>query len=122
MRLSRGASTCFAALALGGIMGGSPALAMKSRPTLPAAKQLVHDRGVGKGVKIKQVDGTSVRGKIASIGEDSFTMTVSSDKPTVEIPYAHVSSVDGPGLPKAVTITIVVVLVLVGLGIAGHFT
>ena len=120
MRWSHRIPTFFAVLALGGILGGSPIFAMKSKPALPVAKQLVHDRGVGKSVKIKQVDGTSVRGKIASIGDDSFTMTV-SDK-TVEIPYARVSSVEGPGLPKAVTIIIVVVLVLTGLGIAGHFT
>jgi len=84
-------------------------------PDAVSAKQQIAARGVGKGVKVHEADGTVLRGKIVSIGEDSFGMQVGS-KPVVEVTFAMVREVQGPGLSKGAKIAIwtgVGVLVLV---------
>ena len=83
-------------------------------------KQMVQARGVGKEVKVKVASGTTLRGKITSIGESSFGIQV--DSKNVELPYSEVTTVQGPGWPKAAKITVVVVVVMVTLGIVGHYT
>jgi len=86
-----------------------------SSPDAASAKQQIAARGVGKGVKVHEADGTVLRGKIVSMGEDSFGMQVGS-KPVVEVPFANVREVQGPGLSKGAKIAIwtgVGVLVLV---------
>lgn len=80
-----------------------------------SAKQQIALRGVGKGVKVHEADGTVLRGKIVSMGEDSFGIQVGS-KPVVEVPFASVREVQGPGLSKGAKIAIwtgVGVLVLI---------
>ena len=84
-------------------------------PDAVSAKQQIAARGVGKGVKVHEADGTVLRGKIVSIGEDSFGMQVGS-KPVVEVTFAMVREVQGPGLSRGAKIAIwtgVGVLVLV---------
>jgi len=84
-------------------------------PDAVSAKQQIAARGVGKAVKVHEADGTVLRGKIVSIGEDSFGMQVGS-KPVVEVTFAMVREVQGPGLSKGAKIAIwtgVGVLVLV---------
>ena len=72
-----------------------------------AAKQAVQARGVGKGVRVQEADGTVARGKIVSIGEESFGVQTGS-KPAVEIAFAKVTEVQGAGLSKGEKIGIVV--------------
>ncbi len=86
-----------------------------STPDAASAKQQIAARGGGKGVKVHEVDGTVLRGKIVSIGENSFAMQVGS-KPVVEVLFANVREVQAPGLSKGAKIAIwtgVGVLVLV---------
>jgi len=59
-----------------------------SMPDAAGTKQQIAARGVGKGVKVQEADGTVLRGKIVSMGEDSFGMQVGS-KPVVEVPCAR---------------------------------
>ncbi len=74
-----------------------------STPDAASAKQQVASRGLGKGVKIREADGTSLRGKIVSLGEDSFGLQVGS-KPAIDVPYAAVTEVQGPGLSRGARI------------------
>ena len=76
-----------------------------STPDAASAKQQIAARGVGKGVKVHEADGTVLRGKIVSMGEDSFGMQVGS-KPVVDVPFANVREVQGPGLSKGAKIAI----------------
>lgn len=70
-----------------------------------SAKQQIAARGVGKSIKVHESDGTVLRGKIVSLGEDSFGLQVES-KPSVEVTFANVRAVDGPGLSKGAKIGI----------------
>lgn len=89
-------------------------------PDAASAKQQVAARGVGKSVKIHEADGTVLRGKILSLGDDSFGIQVGS-KPPVEVPFANVRAVDGPGLSKGakmgLTVGGVVVVAAVVIGV-----
>jgi hypothetical protein len=67
-------------------------------PLTPAtAKQMLQARGPGKMVKVKEADGTTVRAKIVSIGDDSVVLQDGS-KPAVTIAYSQLTAVKGPGL------------------------
>lgn len=96
-------------------------------PTLDAssAKQQIAARGVGNGVKGHEADGTVLRGKIVWLKDDSFGLHVGS-KPSVEVAFANVRAVDGPGLSKGAKIGIgvgvaVVATVAIVLGVkASH--
>ena len=95
-----------------------------STPDAASAKQQIAARGVGKGVKVHEADGTVLRGKIVSMGENSFGMQVGS-KPVVEVPFANVREVQGPGLSKGAKIALwtgvgVFVLVIVIGGAIAH--
>jgi len=89
------------------IFASSVAYAADVPLTPETAKQKLQARGVGKMVKVKEADGTVVRAKIVSIGEESVVMQNGS-KPTVEVPYNKVTAVTGPGLSKGESIAIVV--------------
>jgi hypothetical protein len=85
--------------------------------TAESARAAVEARGEGKGIRVQEVDGTSVRGTIQWIGEESF-MVQDGSKPPVEVPFSKVTKVQGPGLSKGAKIGIwvgvgVVVVVLV---------
>jgi hypothetical protein len=83
--------------------------------TPAAAKQMLAARGVGKMTKVKQTDGKVLRARIISIGESSVVLQDGS-KPSVEVPYDHLSAVMEPGLSKGKKIAIGVVLVVIILG------
>ncbi len=67
-----------------------------STPDARSAKQQIAARGVGKGVKVHEADGTVPRGKIVSMGEDRFGMQVGS-KPVVEVPFRECARGAGAG-------------------------
>ena len=75
-------------------------------PLTPAtAKQMLQAKGVGKMVKVKETDGTTMRAKIVSIGDDSAVLQ-DGTKPAVTIPYSQVTAVKGPGLSTGAKIGI----------------
>ena len=92
-------------------------------PDAASAKQQIAARNVGKSVKVHEADGTVLRGKIVSLGEDSFGVQVGS-KPPVEVTFANVRAVDGAGLSKGakigmgVAVGVVLAVVIVAVTIA----
>jgi hypothetical protein len=85
------------------------AVAYVSSPMDPTAvKQQLLKHGVGKMVKIKELDDKSFRGKIISLGDTSVTLQDGS-KPAMEIPFAQVAGVHNPGLSRGARTTLIVV-------------
>lgn len=111
MRLNLRLSRLLAFLLAIAFLSERVALAMPT-PDAASAKQQIAARGVGKGVRVHETDGTVLRGKIISVGEDSFGVQVGS-KPPVEVAFANVRAVDGPGLSKGAKIGIGIGVVLV---------
>jgi hypothetical protein len=79
------------------LLAASVAYAAEVPLTPATAKQLVQTRGAGKMVKVKEADGTTVRARIVSIGDDSVVLQDGS-KPAVTISYSQMTAVKGPGL------------------------
>lgn len=98
---------CIALVLFISIPGNTLAYAEEPTLTPATAKQMVQARGVGKGIKVKEADGTTLRGKITSIGDDSFSMQAGS-RSAVEISYAQVTRVQGPGLSTGAKIGILI--------------
>ena len=87
-----------------------------------SAKQQITARGIGKVVNVYEASGIALRGKIVSIGKDSFDMQTGS-QPAVEVAFADVQQVKGLGLSKGAKIgliigVVVVILVIVGASLA----
>ncbi len=81
-------------------------------PDSASAKQQIAARGVGKGIKVHEADGATLREKIVALNEDSFRMQVGSKAP-LEIAYSNIRAVDGPGFSNGSKIGIVVGLATV---------
>jgi hypothetical protein len=62
-----------------------------------AVKATVQARGVGRGLKIVELDKTQVNGVIVSIGEQSFMIEQKKGEPPAEIAYAQVRSIHNKG-------------------------
>ena len=116
---------CIAFVLLWSTAGESVAYAAEDAALTPAAaKEMLAARGLGKMTKMKETDGKVLRARIVSIGESSVVLQDGS-RPSVEVPYDHVSAVMGPGLSKGHKIAIgvgvgVVVVVLVAAYIASQ--
>jgi hypothetical protein len=85
------------------------------------------ERGVGKGVKINEADGTTVTGTLTAIHNDDFEITPAGATPPLTISYSQVSSVhnNGPGMSTGAKIgiivgCIVIVVVVVFVIVAKH--
>jgi hypothetical protein len=65
------------------------------------AKQVLAKRGIGKGVKVTQADGTEVVGTLLSIGDNQFEVWPKKEAQGVFISYSMVSKVSGSGGSKA---------------------
>ena len=102
MRLTMRLSRITALLLAIAFLSDRLALAIPT-PDAASAKQQIATRGVGKSVKVHEADGTVLRGKIVSLGEDSFGIQIGS-KPSIEVTFANVRAVDGPGLSKGAKI------------------
>ena len=61
-------------------------------------KQTLTQRGIGKGVKVKELDGTSVTGVLTGIHDDSLEITPAKTVQTITIQYAQVSAVHNAGM------------------------
>ncbi len=74
-------------------------------------------RGLGRGVKVIEVDGSVVKGVLVSIDADSFQVTPrKSTQPTV-ILNTHVRELSNDGLSRGAKIGIIVGICLVALAI-----
>jgi hypothetical protein len=68
-------------------------------------------RGIGKSVRVTNVDGTETKGTLVSIGEDSFQVTPKNATQPISIPNAQVTKFANGDLSKGAKIGI-------GVGIA----
>jgi hypothetical protein len=99
----------FVALVLSfSLFAASVAYATDAPLTPATVKQMLQAKGVGKMVKVKEADGTTVRAKIVSIGDDSVVLQNGS-KPAVTIAYSQMAAVKGPGLSTGAKVGIWVV-------------
>jgi hypothetical protein len=62
-----------------------------------AVKATVQARGLGRGLKIVELDKTQVAGVLVSIGEQSFAIQQKKGEPPAEIAYAQVRSIHNKG-------------------------
>jgi hypothetical protein len=79
-----------------------------------ATKQNVEKLGVSKRVKVKELDGTKLRGTISAVNEDSFLLIPKDGGAAVAINYSQVATVKHDGLSRG---TIIAIYVVVGLAI-----
>ena len=82
-------------------------------------------RGIGKGVKVTEVDGTVVKGTLVSIDEDSFQITPKGATKPTRVPNTQVHKVGNDGLSTAGKIGVGVAIgfgVLLVLGIIASRT
>jgi hypothetical protein len=96
----------------------NPAFAKTAQsPDATTVQAQVQKFGVGKSVKVQLVGGERVRGHIASIGENSFSVRLGRHKGERQIPYDQVRQVKDPGaltwmlIGAAVAVIIIVVVV-----------
>jgi hypothetical protein len=100
------------------LLGNSVALAA-GKPADPVkVKQSVSSRGIGKKVKVTEMDGRTVSGRLSLIGDDTFQVAPNNGAPAVTITYASVYKVGNGGMGVGAKIAIVVGCVLVAAGIA----
>jgi hypothetical protein len=97
----------FAVLLIVTLLGNNLAYAHKKPLDAPAVKARVESRGVGKGVRLVEVDKTEVQGSIVSIGDQSFVLRPKNSGASVDISYAQVSDIHNTGLSTGAKIGIV---------------
>jgi len=93
-------------------------IALASSPPLDSlsVKQEIATRGVGKGVKITETDGTVVTGKIVAVEDEEFQVAPKGGAPAVAIPFSQVKGIHNAGLSKGAKVGIV--LAVVGAAVA----
>ena len=98
------------------LFGNSVALAAGVPMDAGKLKHALTARGVGKSVKVTELDGTLVSGNLAAIRDDGFDVAVKGMQP-MTIPYAEVSKVGNGGLSTGVKIGIVLGCVVVAVAV-----
>jgi hypothetical protein len=76
-------------------------------------KQALTTRGIGKSVKVTELDGTQQAGIVTAIHDDAFDVTVKQAKQPITISYSQVSKVGNDGLSTGAKVGIVVLCVSV---------
>jgi len=76
-------------------------------------KQKLLEQGISKHIKVKEVDGTTVKGTLTSVNDDSFHIIPKDGGAPVAINYSQVVMVKHDGMPTAVKVLIWVVVGLV---------
>jgi len=97
----------FAVLLIITLLSNNLAYAHKKPLDAPAVKARVELRGVGKGVRVIEVDKTEVQGSIVSIGDQSFVLRPKDSGVSVDIPYVQVRDIHNTGLSTGAKIGIV---------------
>jgi hypothetical protein len=91
-----------------------PALARAPQATTPPAVEAqVRKFGVGKDVKVTLVGGERLRGHIASIGVNTFTVRVRKSQADREIAYNQVALVKDPGPLVWILIGAAIVIIII---------
>jgi len=80
-------------------------------------KQKLTTRGIGKSVKVTELDGTIVSGNLSGIRDDAFDVTVKKATLPVTISYSQVSKERNGGLSTGAKIGIAVGCVVVAAGV-----
>ena len=82
-------------------------------------KQQIASHGVGAVVRLSRKNGSEIKGKIVSIGDDACTLQVKKEPAPVNVLYADVNKVRGSGLSHGAKVGIIVgACVLAAVGIA----
>jgi hypothetical protein len=76
-------------------------------------EQKLTARGVGKSVKVTELDGTTVSGNLTAILDDAFDVTLKKATQPITISYSQVSKEGNGGLTTGAKIGVVVVCVIV---------
>jgi hypothetical protein len=90
------------------LLGNSVALAAGTALDPVKLKQALTDRGLGKGIKVTELDGATVSGSLAAIRDDAFDVTVKKATQPITISYSQVSKVGNSGLSTGAKIGIIV--------------
>jgi hypothetical protein len=80
-------------------------------------KQNLTTRGIGKSVKVTELDGTTVSGNLMAIRDDTFDVTLKKATQPITISYSQVSKEGNGGLTTGAKIGIVVGCVGVAAGV-----
>ena len=81
-------------------------------------KQALTARGIGKSVKVTELDGAIVNGNLTAIRDDALDVTVKKATQPITISYSQVSKVGNGGLSTGANVGIAVLCVAVVVGIA----
>jgi len=89
-------------------------IAYGQAPVSPSAtKQELLEQGISKHIKVKEVDGTTVKGTLTAVNDDSFQIIPKDGGAPVTINYSQVVKVKRDGMPTGVKVTIIAVAVTI---------
>ncbi|HUD21712.1 MAG TPA: hypothetical protein VMQ60_02610 [Acidobacteriaceae bacterium] len=74
-------------------------------------KQTLTTRGIGKSVKVTELDGTTISGNLTAVLDDAFDVTLKKATQPVTISYSQVSKVGNGGLTTGAKVGIVILCV-----------
>jgi hypothetical protein len=89
-------------------------------------KQTLTHRGIGKGIKVKELDGTTVSGTLTGIHDDSLEVAPGKTVQPVTIQYAQITSVHNTGMSTGakvgigVAIGVVAIIGAILIDVAAH--
>jgi hypothetical protein len=95
------------------LLGNSVAFAAGKALDPVKLEQKLTARGVGKSVKVTELDGTTVSGNLTAILDDAFDVTLKKATQPITISYSQVSKEGNGGLTTGAKIGVVVVCVVV---------
>ena len=78
------------------------------------AKQVIQNRGIGRGIRVTEVGGTNIRGIITAIHEDKFEVTPKGTIQSTQVSFSDLTKIRNDGSSRTVR---VVKGVLIGFGI-----
>jgi hypothetical protein len=71
-----------------------------------ATKQKLMELGISKHIKVKEQDGSTVKGTLTAVNDDSFQIIPKDGGAPLAIAYSQVVKVARDGMPKAVKVAI----------------
>jgi ribosome recycling factor len=95
------------------LVGNSVALAAGVPLDPIKLKQTLTQRGIGKGIKVKELDGTTLTGVLTGIHDDSLEVAPAKTVQSITIQYAQITSVHNNGVGKGAKVGIGI---LIGVG------
>jgi hypothetical protein len=94
------------------LLGNSIALAAGTVADPVLLKKALISRGIGKGIRVKQVDGKTVKGTLTGIHDDSLDVTPKHATQMQTIAYSQISDIEETGMTTDSKI-------LIGIGVLG---